>query len=72
MSLKDLVAIKLRTGLQHVHRRMDLVDARELISRVPPDETCATRLPEGLRPDFGRLVDVVRAGEKLRDGEPHF
>jgi hypothetical protein len=72
VSLKDLIAIKLRTGLRHVHRGKDIVDVQELIARVPLDKMFAPKLPKDLRGDFKRLVDVVRAGEKSREGKPRF
>jgi hypothetical protein len=72
VSLRDLIAIKLRTGLQHVHRGKDIVDVQELIARVPLDKTFAPKLPKDLRADFKRLVDVVRSGEKSGEGKPRF
>jgi hypothetical protein len=72
ISLKDLIAIKLRTGLRHVHRGKDIVDVQELIQRVPLDKTFAVKLPKDLRPDFKRLVDIVRVGQKAGEGKPRF
>jgi hypothetical protein len=72
VSLKDLVAIKLRTGLRHVHRAKDIGDVTELIARIPLDKTFCTKLPKDLRADFKRLVDAVRAAEVSREGKPRF
>lgn len=72
VSLKDLIAIKLRTGLRHPHRAKDTVDVMELIRVVPLDKSFATKLPKDLRPDFKKLVDTVRAGERLNEGGPTF
>ena len=72
VSLKDLIAIKLRTGLRHVHRAKDTVDVMELIRVVPLDKSFAPKLPKDLRAEFKRLVDVVRAGERANEGGPTF
>ena len=72
VSLKDLIAIKLRTGLRHVHRGKDIVDVMELIQRVPLDKSFAPKLPKDLRADFKRLVDTVRQGERANENRPRF
>lgn len=72
VSLKDLIAIKMRTGLRHVHRGKDLVDVTELIARLKLDKSFVTKLPKDLRADFKRLVDAVRAGERLNAHRPRF
>lgn len=72
VSLKDLIAIKLRTGLRHVHRGKDVVDVMELIQRVPLDKTFSPKLPKDLRADFKRLVDRVRQGERENRDRPRF
>jgi hypothetical protein len=72
VSLKDLIVIKLRTGLRHVHRGKDVVDVMELISRVPLDKSFCTKLPKDLRTDFKRLVDAARAGERASENRPRF
>jgi hypothetical protein len=72
VSLKDLIAIKLRTGLRHVHRGKDIVDVQELIGRVPLDKNFAAKLPKDLRAEFKALVDVVRAGKKANEGKRPF
>lgn len=72
VSLKDLIAIKLRTGLKHMDRAKDLGDVQELIRAVPLDKTFAARLPRDLRDPFKRMVDAVRSGEKARRDKPRF
>lgn len=72
VSLKDLIAIKLRTGLRHVHRAKDIVDVMELIKRVPLDKTFAGKLAKDLRPEFKRLVQTVRTGERENANKPRF
>src|SRR4051812_27853408 len=72
VSLKDLITIKLKTGLRHVHRGKDIIDVQELISLVPLEKSFAAKLPKDLRADFKRLVDVVNAGKKSREGKPPF
>jgi hypothetical protein len=72
VSLKDLIAIKMRTGLKHPHRAKDTVDVMELIRVVPLDESFAPKLPEDLRAAFKKLVEVVRAGERASEGGPTF
>jgi hypothetical protein len=72
VSLKDLIAIKLRTGLRRVHLGKDIVDVTELIVGVPLDKTFAPKLPKDLRADFNRPVDTVRAGERANQNKPQF
>jgi hypothetical protein len=72
VSLKDLIAIKLRTGLRHAHRRKDLADVQELIRVVPLDKTFAPKLPKDLRVEYKILVDEVRAGERDQRDGPRF
>jgi hypothetical protein len=72
VSLKDLVAIKLRCGLGNLNRSKDVGDVVELIRLVPLDKRFAGKLPPELRVDFKRLVDAVRAGERARAGKPRF
>jgi len=63
VTLKDLVAIKLRSGLKNRGRSKDLGDVEELIRRVPLDKRFAGKLPKELRNEFKAVVDAVRAGE---------
>jgi hypothetical protein len=72
VSLKDLVAIKLRTGLNNFGRTKDIADVEALIGLIPLDKRFAGKLPPDLRADFKRLVDAVRAGERERRGKPRF
>jgi len=72
VSLKDLIAIKLRTGLDHVGRAKDLGDVQELIRAVPLDKTFAAKLPKDLRDPYKKMVDAVRADEVSREGKPKF
>ena len=64
VSLKDLIAIKLITGLEHVGRAKDIGDVEELIRVVPLDKRFASKLPAELRALFKRLVDGVRQNER--------
>ena len=72
VSLKDLIAIKLRTGLNNFGRTKDIADVEALIGLVPLDKRFAGKLPPDLRADFKRIVDAVRAGERDRRGKPRF
>ncbi|HEV2294934.1 MAG TPA: hypothetical protein VGR35_13860 [Tepidisphaeraceae bacterium] len=72
VSLKDLIAIKLRCGLGNLNRSKDLGDVVELIRIIPLDKRFAGKLPQDLRADYKRLVDAVRAGERERRGKPRF
>ena len=72
VSLKDLIAIKLRCGLKNLNRAKDLGDVVELIRRVPLDKRFAGKLPPDLRTDFKKFVDAVRAGERENQNKPRF
>ena len=72
VSLKDLIAIKLRCGLNNLNCAKDLGDVVELIRRVPLDKRFAGKLPPDLRADFKKFVDAVRAGERDRADKPQF
>jgi hypothetical protein len=72
VSLKDLVAIKLRTGLNNYGRTKDIADVEALIGLIPLDKRFAGKLPRDLRADFKRIVDAVRAGERDRSDKPRF
>ena len=72
VSLKDLIAIKLRCGLGNLNRSKDVADVVELIRLIPLDERFADNLPVELRPEFKRFVDAVRAGERERRDKPRF
>ena len=43
-----------------------------MIAVVPLDESFAPKLPKDLQADIKWLVDVVRMGEKSREGKPPF
>jgi hypothetical protein len=64
VSLKDLVAIKLISGLNNRGRAKDLGDVEELIRTIPLDKRFAGKLPADLRGPFKGLVDGVRANER--------
>ncbi len=72
VSLKDLIAIKLRTGLNNFGRTKDIADVEALIGLVPLDKRFAGKLPRDLRADFKRIVEAVRAGKRARAGKPRF
>ena len=72
VSLKDLIAIKLRCGLNNLNRAKDIGDVVELIRRVPLDKRFAGKLPPDLRTDFKKFVDAVRAGERASEDKPRF
>jgi hypothetical protein len=72
VSLKDLIAIKLLTGLNFPDRAKDIADVQELVRAIGLDKTFAPSLPKALRVDFKRIVDSVRAGEDMRRGGPRF
>lgn len=72
VSLKDLVAIKLRCGLGNLGRSKDLGDVEELIERVPLDKRFAGKLPPDLRADFKKFVDRVRAREQANQAKRPF
>ena len=68
VSLKDLIAIKLRYGLDHAGRAKDVADVQELIRAIPPDKRFAGKLPKELRASFKSMVDAVRnSGKTPRD-----
>ena len=62
-SLKDLIAIKLISGLTHRGRSKDLGDVEELIRAVPLDKRFAAKLPARIRKEFKAMVDGVRAND---------
>jgi hypothetical protein len=72
VKLKDLVAIKLLSGLKNAARHKDLGDVEELIRIVPLDKRFAGKLPKEIRAEFKALVDAVRAGEKDSSGDRRF
>jgi hypothetical protein len=72
VSLKDLIAIKLRCGIKNIHRGKDIGDVIELITAIPLDKRFAGKLPPDLRAEFKKLVDGVRAAERAREGKPRF
>ncbi len=63
VTLKDLIAIKLLSGLNNRGRSRDLGDVEDLIRSVPLDKRFAAKLPPSLRKEFKTVVDAVRAGE---------
>src|SRR5205085_6414986 len=63
VSLKDLIVIKLRCGLDNLGRSKDVADVVELIRRIPLDKRFSAKLPSNLRAAFKKLVDAVRADE---------
>ena len=72
VTLKDLVAIKLISGLKNPGRSKDLGDVEELIRAVPLDKRFAAKLPKGIRAEFKKMVEAVRAGERGRGDGPRF
>lgn len=72
VSLKDLVAIKLLSGLENPARSKDIGDVEELIRTVPLDKRFAGKLPTTLRATFKKLVDAVRAAQASRGDRPRF
>lgn len=66
VTLKDLVAIKLISGLKNRGRSKDLGDVEELIRAVPLDKRFAGKLPAAVRAEFKKMVDGVRAGQRGR------
>jgi hypothetical protein len=64
VSLKDLIAIKLRCGLKHAGRMRDLADVQDLIRTIPLDKRFTGRLPTDLRTTFKKLVAAVRAADR--------
>ncbi len=72
VSLKDLIAIKLISGLNNPARSKDVGDVEGLIRVVPLDKRFAGKLPAELRATFKRLVDAVRASEKSAPRDSRF
>jgi hypothetical protein len=64
VTLKDLVAIKLISGLKNPGRSKDLGDVEHLIREIPLDKRFAAKLPAAIRREFKALVDAVRTGER--------
>jgi hypothetical protein len=64
VTLKDLVAIKLKSGLNNPGRTRDLGDVEDLIRLVPLDKRFAAKLPRQLRADFKAMVDAVRSRDR--------
>jgi hypothetical protein len=64
VTLKDLVAIKLLSGLKNRGRSKDLADVEELIRVVPLDKRFAARLPKEIRAEFKAMVEDVREGDR--------
>lgn len=67
VTLKDLIAIKLISGLKNPGRSKDIADVEDLIRRVPLDKRFAARLPPEIRTDFKKIIEAVRAGDVPRD-----
>ena len=61
VSLKDLIAIKLRCGLKNPGRAKDIADVQELVRAIPLDKRFAGKLPKELRASFKSMVDAVRS-----------
>lgn len=72
VTLKDLVAIKLLSGLNNPARSKDLGDVEDLIRAVPLDKRFAGKLPREVREEFKGLVDAVRESERSRPGDRRF
>jgi hypothetical protein len=72
VTLKDLIAIKLLSGLNNPGRYKDLGDVEELIRAVPLDKRFAAKLPKNLRADFKSLVDAVRANKRSLPADRRF
>ena len=66
VSLKDLIAIKLISGLNNPGRAKDLGDVEELIRAIPLDKRFAGKLPRDLRAPFKGMVDGVRANDRAQ------
>jgi hypothetical protein len=63
VSLADLIAMKLRSGLSNTTRAQDLADVIGLIRRRDLEGGFASQLPKELRPEFRKLVRAIRAEE---------
>ncbi len=61
VTLKDLVAIKLISGLKNPARSRDVGDVEDLIRHIPLDKRFAAGLPKSIRAEFKALVDAVRS-----------
>jgi predicted nucleotidyltransferase component of viral defense system len=72
VSLADLIAIKLRCGLNNHGRSKDIGDVEELVRVTGLDKSFAPKLPKDLRQDFKDLIDRVRHGEKQSRSGPKF
>ena len=72
VSLKDLIAIKLICGLNHLGRSKDITHVEDLIAAIPLDKRFAGKLPTALRAPFKTLVDGVRSNERKRKDQPRF
>jgi hypothetical protein len=64
VTLKDLVAIKLKSGLNNPGRSRDLGDVEDLIRLIPLDKRFAARLPRQMRAEFKTMVEAVRARDR--------
>lgn len=60
VSLSDLIAMKLRSGLANLTRAQDLADVIGLIRRRDLKGGFASQLPTDLRPEFRKLVRAIR------------
>ena len=60
VSLADLIAMKLRSGLAKTTRAQDLADVIGLIRRCNLKGGFASHLPKDLRPEFRKLVRAIR------------
>jgi hypothetical protein len=60
VSLADLIAMKLRSGLAKLTRAQDLADVIGLIRTWNLKGGFSSRLPADLRPEFRKLVRAVR------------
>jgi Nucleotidyltransferase of unknown function (DUF6036) len=60
VSLADLIAMKLRSGLANLTRAQDLADVIGLIRKCDLKSTFASRVPTDLRPEFRKLVRAIR------------
>lgn len=72
VSLRDLIAIKLRCGLENVGRSKDIADVEELVHVIPLDKRFAAKLPPSVRVPFKSIVDAVRTRERLNEDKPRF
>jgi hypothetical protein len=64
VSLADLIAMKLRSGLARVTRAQDLADVIGLIRACGLKAGFASRLPADLRPEYRKLVRAVREEDR--------